>query len=83
MIKKIAAELDIELTEEQINQIMDLMKRISKLDLDINKISKQLDKISSTLGDVKKTVEENKGLIQKILDAINHFLRWLQSVFSS
>ncbi len=83
VIKKIAAELDIELTEEQINQIMDLMKRISKLDLDINKISKQLDKISSTLGDVKKTVEENKGLIQKILDAINHFFRWLQSVFSS
>lgn len=83
VIKKIAAELDIELTEEQINQIMDLMKRISKLDLDINKISKQLDKISSTLGDVKKTVEENKGLIQKILDAINHFLRWLQNVFSS
>ncbi len=83
VIKKIAAELDIELTEEQINQIMDLMKRISKLDLDINKISKQLDKISSTLGDVKKTVEENKGLIQKILDAINHFFRWLQNVFSS
>lgn len=83
VIKKIAAELDIELTEEQINQIMDLMKRISKLDLDIDKISKQLDKISSTLGDVKKTVEENKGLIQKILDAINHFLRWLQNVFSS
>ncbi len=83
VIKRIASELDIELTEEQINQIMDLMKRISKLDLDVNKISKQLDKISSTLGDVKKTVEENKGLIQKVLDAINHFFRWLQSMFSS
>lgn len=83
VIKKIAAELDIELTEEQIDRIMDLMKRISQLDLDINKISKQLDKISVTLDDVKKTVEENKGLIQKIFDAINRFLNWLQGVLSS
>lgn len=83
VIRKIAAELDIELTDEQISKIMNLMKRISQLDLDINKISKQLDKISVTLDDVKKTVEENKGLIQKIFDAINRFLSWLQGVLSS
>lgn len=83
VIKKIASDLDIELTEEQIDKIMNLMKRISRLDLDINKISQQLDKISVTLDDVKKTVEENKGLIQKILDTINQFLSWLQNILTS
>lgn len=82
VIKRIASELDIELTEEQIDKIMDLMKRISRLDLDINKISKQLDKISLTLDDVKKTVDENRGLIQKILDVINRFFSWLQGILS-
>lgn len=82
VIKNIASELNIELTEEQIDKIMELMKKISKLDLNVEKISSQLDKISANLDVVKKTVEENKGLLQKIISAINNFFKWLQEIFS-
>jgi len=83
VIEFIAKELDITLTDAQIDQILKLMEKISRLDLSVDKISQQLSKISSSLDEVKRTVEENKGLIQKILDSINSFFRWLRQIFSA
>jgi uncharacterized protein YpuA (DUF1002 family) len=82
VIKSIATELNIELTDEQIDQILKLMEKISRLNLNVDKISQQLSKISSSLDEIKKTVQENKGLIQKILDAINGFFGWLQRILN-
>lgn len=82
IIKNAAKELNIKLDKDQINQIMEVMKKISQLDLNIDKISSQLDKISSSLDDVRRTVEENKGLIQKILDAIVSFFKKIGALFS-
>ena len=83
IIKKIATELNIELSDEEIDKILSLMEKISRLDLNVNKISQQLDKISTDIDKIKKTVEENKGLIQKILDVINSLFSWLRQIFSA
>ncbi|NMB34718.1 MAG: DUF1002 domain-containing protein [Firmicutes bacterium] len=83
VIEMIAKELDITLTEAQVEQILALMEKISRLDLDINKIGEQLDKISVGLEDLRKTVKENKDSIQKILDVINAFFAWLRQIFSA
>jgi uncharacterized protein YpuA (DUF1002 family) len=77
IVLQIAKELNIELTEEQINQIIELMKKISQLDLDINKITSQLEKITQRLDDIRKTVEENKGILQRIWDAVRGFINWI------
>lgn len=82
IIELVAKELNITLTDAQIEQIVTLMEKISRLDLDIDKISAQLDKISVGLDNLKKTVEENKGLLQKILDRVNVFFNWLRQVFN-
>ena len=78
VINDVAEDLNIQLSEEQINQIMGLMEKISKLDLNIDDISKQLDKISRNLEVIKDTIDENKGVFQKILDSI---MSWLRSIF--
>lgn len=75
VIVDVAKQLNIELTDAQIDQILNLMEKISKLDLNVDKISQQLEKIGVNLDSVKKTVEENKGILQKILDAITSFFR--------
>ncbi len=80
IILEIAKELNIELTEEQINRIIELMEKISKLDLDIDRITSQLENISQRLDDIRKTVEENKGILQRIWAAITGFINWLQSL---
>ncbi|HHY70435.1 MAG TPA: DUF1002 domain-containing protein [Thermoanaerobacterales bacterium] len=83
IIQKIATELNIKLSDEEIKKILSLMEKISRLDLNVNKISQQLDKISTNIDQIKKTVEKNKGLIQKILDVINSFFGWLRQIFSA
>jgi len=82
IIVEISAELNINLTEQQIDQIVNLMEKIRNLDLNVENIREQLNKIAGNLDDVRKKIEENKGLIQKILDAIISFFQWLQRLFA-
>jgi len=77
IIIEIAADLNINITQEHINKLADLMERISKLDLSVENVSKQLENISKGLEKVKNTIEKNKGFFQKILDAIKEFFAWL------
>lgn len=79
VIINIANELNIKLSEEQIDQILKLMERISKLDLNVDTIVEQLDKITKNLDIVKNTIKENKGVFQRIIDTI---LGWLRSIFA-
>ena len=79
VILNIAKELNIKLSDEQIDQILKLMEKISKLDINVDSIITQLDKIGKNLEIVKNTLQENKGLFQRIIDTI---LSWLRSIFA-
>lgn len=80
VILEIAGQLDITLSEEQIRQIMDLMKKISTLDLSVDKISEQLGKLQTNIGIIKDTIDKNKGVIQRIIDFI---IGWLRAIFGN
>ena len=82
IIIEISADLNINLTQEQIDQIVKLMEKIKNLDLNVENIREQLNKIAGNLDEVRKKVEENRGLIQKILDAIIGFFQWIRGLFS-
>ena len=56
------------------------MEKIGKLDLDVNKLTDQLEKISGHLDNIRRVVNENKGLLQRIIEAIQSFFRWLASL---
>jgi uncharacterized protein YpuA (DUF1002 family) len=81
IIIQIAGDLNINITQEQIDQLAGLMERISKLDLNVEKISGQLANISKGLDKVRETIDQNKGLLQQILDAIKNFFAWLADLF--
>ena len=76
-IKKVAEEmaqdLGVELTKEQMDQIISLMKRISKLDLDIEQIKGQLKDISDKIDRITERSIEIKSILEKILNAIVSF----------
>ncbi|HHY81213.1 MAG TPA: DUF1002 domain-containing protein [Clostridiales bacterium] len=80
IIIEIAADLNINITQEHIDKLADLMERISKLDLSVEKVSQQLQNISKGLEKVRETIEKNKGFFQQILDAIKRFFAWLADV---
>jgi len=62
-----ANELGVELSDDQANEIIGLMKRISKLDLDLNEIKTQLKDISGKIDKVVAQGEEVKSLLGKII----------------
>ena len=76
-IKKVAEEmsneLGIELTKEQMNEIISLMKGISKLNLDIDEIKGQLQDISGKIDKITEQNIEIRSLLERILDAITNF----------
>lgn len=80
IVIEIAGKLDINLNQDQIDQIVALMKKIANLDLDIDKISGQIEKIVGNLDDVKKVVTENKGVIKKILKVFEDFFSWIRGL---
>ena len=80
-IKKVtdemAEELGIELTKEQRDQIVSLMKGISKLNLDIDQIKEQLKDISGKIDKITEQNIEIRSLVERILDAIVNFFNKL------
>lgn len=66
-------ELGIELTKEQMNEIISLMKGISKLNLDIDEIKGQLQDISGKIDKITEQNIEIRSLLERILDAITNF----------
>lgn len=79
LIIDVAKELNIELTEDQIDQIMSLMEKISKLDLNMDDISTQLGRLGESIDIFKDTLDENKGFFQELWDA---FTSWLRNIFN-
>lgn len=73
VVEEIAEDLGIELTKEQIEQIVALMKGISKLNLDIEQIKGQLQDISGKIDKITEQNIEIRSLLERILDAITSF----------
>ncbi len=80
IIIDVAGDLNINITQQNMNQLADLMEKISHLDLNVGQISGQLQNISKGLDKVGQTINENKGILQQILDAIKGFFAWLARV---
>jgi uncharacterized protein YpuA (DUF1002 family) len=82
LIEQIAAELGIELTEEDINALVHLLKRLQGLNIDWDQVSSQLQNIRDNLNQILDS-EETRSFIRQVLDAIIAFFDWLKNLFSS
>lgn len=70
---QVAENLNINLTQDQIEQITSLMENISELDLDVEQIKGQLKDIAGKIDRVLEDNVEVRSLLQRVLDAITNF----------
>lgn len=70
-------QLGITLTEEEINTIISLMKKISDLDLDFESMKEQAGELFDKLEEMGVNKEDAKNFFQKIIDAITEFFNSL------
>lgn len=77
IVRESAREINITLTDEQIQKITELMEKISNLDLDLDQIKSQLKNISDKLSQLNEKSEEVKSILGKIFDFIKNIFEKL------
>lgn len=81
VIINISQELNITLTEEQVEQLISLMQKIKNLNLDVSEINNQLKEIRSKLDDLAVKGAGIQGLLQRILDFFTQIINSIKSLF--
>lgn len=77
IIIQVSADLNVELSEEEIQRIIDLMQNLNSLNINISKLNQQLDKLQQGLEEFKGETKQARGFIQKLVDFINNLLHSL------
>ncbi len=82
LIRRVAAELGITLTEEELNGLVSLFMRMKDMNIDWNQVQEQITQVRDNLGEILNS-EETQGFIRSFLDFINSLIDSLRGVFSS
>ncbi len=82
LIRKIAAELGITLTDEELNGLVSLFMRMKDLNIDWNQVQEQISKVRDNLEEFLNR-DETKGFIQSFLDIINQFIDSIRGFFTN
>ncbi|MCR6096744.1 DUF1002 domain-containing protein [Salipaludibacillus agaradhaerens] len=82
LIQRIAGELGMTLTDEELNGLVSLFNRMKDLNIDWDQVQNQIGKIRENIGDFLNS-EEGQGFIQSILDFISNLIDIVKGWFSS
>ena len=80
IVDQVLQQLGITLTDEQYQQLLDLINQLSKLNIDWDSLA---DNVSSLIGQASDYLHSDEGqsFLAKLQDIINSFFDWLRSVF--
>lgn len=82
LVLKVAAELNVELNEEDIDSLVHLLKRLKGLNINWDKIGSQLKHIRDNLDDILNR-EDTRNLIRQFLDFLVGLIDQIKGLFSS
>jgi uncharacterized protein YpuA (DUF1002 family) len=82
LIEKVAKDLGITLTEEEINSLISLFNKMKNANIDWNQVNDQLSKAKDKLSAFLQS-EEGKTFIQNIIDILKEIWNAIKSAFSS
>lgn len=82
LVLKVAAELNVELNEEDIDSLVHLLKRLKGLNINWDKIGSQLKHIRDNLDDILNR-EDTRNLIRQFLDFLVGLIEQIKGLFSS
>lgn len=77
IIIEVSADLNVNLSEEDIDRIVALMQKLNSLNINITRLNEQLDKLQQGLEDIKSESKKARGFMQRI---INFFRSLLQNL---
>lgn len=81
IIKEKAAEYNLEITDQQLQQIIVLMEKINHLDINIDEITKQLQKLNTEVQGMEKKGQKVVGLLAQILSLLQKIFDFIRNLF--
>ncbi|KHF41846.1 DUF1002 domain-containing protein [Halalkalibacter okhensis] len=82
LIRRVAAELGITLTDEELNGLVSLFMRMKDLNIDWSQVQDQISRVRDNLDEFLNR-EDTQGFIKNFLDLINRLIDSLRGLFSS
>ncbi|WP_407928617.1 DUF1002 domain-containing protein [Alkalihalobacterium elongatum] len=80
LIQRVAQELGVTLTEEELNGLVSLFMRLKDLNIDWNQVQNQIGKIRDNLGDFLNR-EDTQSIIASLLDILDRFIEAIKGLF--
>lgn len=80
IIIDVAADLNIGLTDKQIEPIISLMQKINSLNININDIDQQLKNLERNVREIKNTGEETTEFIKRLIKWFNELMARVQNL---
>jgi Predicted secreted protein len=77
----VAEDQGIDLTEDQISQIIALLRKLQSLDLDPEQLLKQAQQLQGTLDKLAEAKDQASGFFEKIAQWWSSFVEWLGKIF--
>jgi len=77
------SKLQIELSPEDRQLLIDLMDRIRQLDIDFSKWSDQLSDLSKTIEEKITEIANDEGFWKKVKDFFNNLIDSVRSIFGN
>ena len=80
LLDRVLSELGITLTDEQYQQLLDLINQFSQLDINWDSIA---DSVSGLIGQASDYLssEEGQGFLAKLQELVNSFFDWIRGIF--
>lgn len=80
LLDRVLSELGITLTDEQYQQLLDLIDQFSQLDINWDAVA---DSVSGLIGQASDYLhsEEGQGFLAKLQDLVNSFFDWIRGLF--
>jgi uncharacterized protein YpuA (DUF1002 family) len=82
IIIEISGELNINLSEKQLEDITNLMQQITKLNIDTDAIRQQLEGMGEQLRNISRDNQEVKSLLGRIIDMLRSLIESILGLFS-
>jgi len=82
IILQVSADLNVQLAEEDISRIVELMQRISDLNINVSKLNQQLDKLQKGVQEIGAQTDQAKGFLQKLADFFRNLFKGLMGVLA-
>ncbi|WP_203361814.1 DUF1002 domain-containing protein [Bacillus sp. REN10] len=80
IINNVSNELNIQLTQDQIDQLAALFDRMKDLNINWDQVTNQLDKAKERWNEFKNS-EEGQGILQSIIDFFRSIFDWIAGLF--